>query len=156
MTLEQFEFEGDPADICVGKYSVMFMGGWVTGLECKNPHQCDRKLFLPLPFLFRKDVVNMLWLSSSSGWQLMDQSEQSRWIDDLLWLVELMNSHLPLADESLAGRPPSRHVRDVVPVARMDHFRALKCSDLDHFRALKWSRLDHFRALKSDVQIGVF
>ena len=23
----------------------------------------------------------------------------------------LMNSHLPLVDESLAGRPPSRHVR---------------------------------------------
>ena len=30
-------------------------------------------------------------------------------------ILALMNSHLPLADESLGGRPPSRHVRRPPP-----------------------------------------
>ena len=36
----------------------------------------------------------------------------------------------------------------IVPVARMDDFRALKLSSLNNFRALKLSRLEAFRALK--------
>ena len=44
-------FEGDPAIICVGKFSLMLMGVWVTGLKCDNPHLCERKLFLFISFV---------------------------------------------------------------------------------------------------------
>ena len=46
-----------------------------------------------------------------------DNSEPCHWSTRFSGVIltnqipALMNSHLPLADESLAGRPPSRHVR---------------------------------------------
>ena len=65
---------------------------WITG-GCQSP------------------LLEKYWRGRDLNPGLMDRSEQSRWIDDLLWLVTLMNSPLPLADENLAGRPPSRHIR---------------------------------------------
>ena len=44
--------------------------------------------------------------------------------------------------------PPTNEKLDVVPVARLEAFRALKLSKLESFRALKLSRLESFRALK--------
>ena len=41
------------------------------------------------------------------------------------------------------------HIGDVVPVASLESFRALKFSRLESFRALKFSRLGSFRALES-------
>ena len=40
-------------------------------------------------------------------------------------------------------------IQDVVPVARLEAFRALKLSKSESFRALKFSRLESFRVLKS-------
>ena len=45
---------------------------------------------------------------------------------------------------------------DVVPVARLEGFRALKSSKLEGFRALKPSKLEGFRALQPYGQIGGF
>ena len=45
---------------------------------------------------------------------------------------------------------------DVVPVARLEGFRALKSSSLEAFRALKSSNLEALRALKPYYQIGGF
>ena len=39
-------------------------------------------------------------------------------------------------------------INDVVPVARLEAFRALKLFRLEYFRAMKFSRLESFRALK--------
>ena len=50
--------------------------------------------------------------------------------------------------EILSGVIESHNLNDdVVPVASLEHFRALKCSKPEHFRALKCSILEHFRAL---------
>ena len=43
---------------------------------------------------------------------------------------------------------------DVVPVARLEAFRALKLSKLESFRALKFSRLESFRALNTLLVVG--
>ena len=44
----------------------------------------------------------------------------------------------------------------IVPVARLEAFRALKLSRLEVFRALEVSRLVSFRALKLIARIGGF
>ena len=44
----------------------------------------------------------------------------------------------------------------IVPVARLEGFRALKSSKLEGFRALNTSKLEAFRALKAYGQIGGF
>ena len=47
-------------------------------------------------------------------------------------------------------------VMHIVPVARLEGFRALKSSKLEGFRALKSFKLEGFRALKPYGQIGGF
>ena len=47
-------------------------------------------------------------------------------------------------------------ISHLVPVARLEYFRALKLSELESFRTLKFSRLENFMTLMLYGQKGIF